>query len=70
MISELTKLLGTGKNDLGLCYFKDGSDYYEKLVYRKTGQAMIQSIKYMEAIEARQHDDLTPAPCFFHKILI
>lgn len=57
MISELTKLLGTGKNDLGLCYFKDGSDYYEKLVYRKTG-CDDPIDKIYEAIEARQHDDL------------
>lgn len=57
MISELTKLLGTGKNDLGLCYFKDGSDYYEKLVYRKTG-CDDPIDKIYEAIESRQHDDL------------
>lgn len=57
MISELTKLLGTGKNNLGLCYFKDGSDYYEKLVYRKTG-CDDPIDKIYEAIETRQHDDL------------
>lgn len=37
MIDDLTGLLGTGKNDLGLYYFPDGADYYELKVQDATG---------------------------------
>ena len=37
MIKKLTELKDTGKNNLGICYFKDGDTYYEKLVYAETG---------------------------------
>ncbi|MBR4026380.1 MAG: DUF885 domain-containing protein [Lachnospiraceae bacterium] len=37
MIIQLTNLLGTGKNDLGLCYYDNGKEYYELLVYTETG---------------------------------
>ncbi len=37
MITELTALQGSGKNDGGLCNFQDGKDYYELLVYSETG---------------------------------
>ena len=37
MIQELSILKGTGKNENGLCYFKDGKKYYERLVYAETG---------------------------------
>lgn len=37
MITELTRLQGTGKNENGLCYFKEGKTYYELLVYAETG---------------------------------
>lgn len=37
MIEELNQLLGTGKNELGLCYYENGKDYYERLVYSLTG---------------------------------
>ena len=35
--SEMSKLLGCGTNEQGLCYFPDGKDYYEHLVYYSTG---------------------------------
>jgi len=37
LINDLTALLGTGKNDNGLSYFKDGKKYYKFLVERTTG---------------------------------
>lgn len=37
MIFGLTSLLGRGKNDWGMCYYKDGKGYYEALVSSVTG---------------------------------
>ncbi len=37
LISTLTSLKGTGKNDGGLCNFKDGKAYYEYLVRSNVG---------------------------------
>lgn len=37
LIDGLTSLKGTGTNDLGLCYYEDGKEYYEYLVRVKTG---------------------------------
>ncbi len=37
LISELSTLLGSGRNDLGLYYTENGRDYYELLVYDCTG---------------------------------
>lgn len=37
MISGLTKLLGCGRNDWGLCEFENGKAYYEALVAYNTG---------------------------------
>ena len=37
LISELENLKGSGKNNMGLCYFPNGSDYYALLCYSYTG---------------------------------
>lgn len=37
LIDGLTSLKGTGTNELGLCYYEDGREYYEYLVRVKTG---------------------------------
>lgn len=37
LIDGLTGLKGTGTNELGLCYYEDGKEYYEYLVRTKTG---------------------------------
>lgn len=37
LIDGLTSLKGTGTNELGLCYYEDGKEYYEYLVRVKTG---------------------------------
>ena len=60
LASALTGLLGSGKNNLGLCYFPKGKDYYEYLVYHHTG-----SSKTVEELQAailkKRTDDLTAA---------
>ncbi|MBP3488057.1 MAG: DUF885 domain-containing protein [Roseburia sp.] len=37
LIDGLTALKGTGTNELGLCYYEDGREYYEYLVRTATG---------------------------------
>ena len=37
LITGLSALLGSGVNDLGLCHFPSGKDYYELLFYSNTG---------------------------------
>ena len=37
LIESLINLLGCGRNDGGLCNFKEGKKYYELLVYNQTG---------------------------------
>ena len=39
LASSLSSLLGSGKNEKGLCYLKRGRDYYKYLVYENTGCA-------------------------------
>lgn len=46
LASAMTALLGSGNNDKGLCYFPDGKEYYEYLVYYNTGCS--DSIKEIE----------------------
>jgi len=57
MIQELTNLLGNGTNDLGLCYFEKGKDYYELLVYSETGYKDSMDAIY-SAIDSRRNKDL------------
>lgn len=56
MISGLTKLLGCGRNDWGLCEYEDGKAYYEALVAYNTGLDL--SIEEINAqiAEARSED--------------
>lgn len=37
VIDGLNKLKGSGTNEMGLCYYEDGKEYYEYLVRVKTG---------------------------------
>lgn len=60
LADSLTELLGSGENDLGLCYFPDGKEYYEYLVYHNTGSE--KSIKEIEEmIEEKRAADLSAA---------
>lgn len=60
LAEALTELKGSGKNDKGLCYFADGRDYYEYLVYYNTGCSdEIKDIQTM--IGNRRLRDLTEA---------
>ncbi|MFR4351767.1 MAG: DUF885 domain-containing protein [Roseburia sp.] len=60
LAAALTALLGSGKNDKGLCYFPDGKKYYEYLVYHNTGSAKNIS-KIQKQIAAQRTSDLTQA---------
>lgn len=60
LASALTELLGSGKNDQGLCYFPDGKEFYEYLVYHNTGSSS--DTKELETrISETRTDDLTEA---------
>lgn len=46
LIEGLTQLKGSGTNELGLCYYEDGKEYYEYLVRISTGSDA--SVKKLE----------------------
>lgn len=57
LVEELTALLGSGKNDLGLYYFKYGKPYYELLVYSETGSSS-SVLGLNKRIEEQRNKDL------------
>lgn len=60
LASALTQLLGSGKNDMGLCYLPKGKEYYEYLVYQSTGSSKsLEEIQDM--ISNKRSTDLTAA---------
>lgn len=60
LADTLTELLGSGKNDKGLCYLPKGKEYYEYLVYHNTGSSKdVTEIQSM--IEEKRNSDLTEA---------
>lgn len=57
LADALTKLRGSGKNDMGLCHLPKGIDYYKYLVYYNTGcSAEIPDIQKM--VEDKRNSDL------------
>lgn len=54
MMTELAKLLGSGKNSGGLCNLPQGKSYYECLVHSTTGDS-----SSIESIEARIKKEIT-----------
>lgn len=57
LANELTKLLGKGTNNEGLCHFDAGKEYYEYLVYYNTGSSLeIPDIQAM--VEEKRTSDL------------
>lgn len=56
MISGLTKLLGCGRNDWGLCQYKDGKAYYEALVSYNTGLDLTIEEIEQQIADAREED--------------
>lgn len=57
LADALTKLRGSGKNDMGLCHLPKGTDYYKYLVYYNTGcSAEISDIQKM--VEDKRNSDL------------
>ncbi len=57
MISQLTQLLGSGRNDWGLCNYEDGAEYYTLLVQSETGCADSMEELYAR-ISAMRDEDL------------
>lgn len=56
MISGLTRLLGCGRNDWGLCEYKDGKSYYESLVAYNTGLDLTIDEIEKQISDAREED--------------
>lgn len=52
LIEGLEKLLGSGKNEQGLCYLPKGKDYYEQVVEAATGSA--RSVEEIRDMTRRQ----------------
>lgn len=66
LATALSELLGSGTNDMGLCYLPDGKRYYEYLVYQSTGSS--KSInELLTAIGDKRTDDLTNATALMLK---
>jgi len=61
LITSLTDLLGTGKNNAGLYYYPKGKDYYECLAQTKVGtnESMDQMIELLNSGINRNLADLT-----------
>lgn len=57
LVSAITSLKGSGKNDLGLCYLPQGKDYYKFLVSRETGSSRSVD-ELLTLIQAQMSDDL------------
>lgn len=58
MITGLTRLMGCGRNNWGLCNYDDGKEYYSALVAYYTG--CNESVKELaEMIEEKRTEDLT-----------
>lgn len=56
MISRLTLLLGSGRNDLGLCNYADGAEYYTLLVRSETGCGDTMEELYARISAMREED--------------
>lgn len=56
----LTRLMGSGKNEMGLCYLPQGKEYYEYLVRHNTGSSRsVEEIQRM--VSEQRNEDLTAA---------
>lgn len=60
LATSLTSLLGSGTNDLGLCYLPKGKDYYEYLVCYNTGSSKSVT-EIQDRIQKKRTQDLTAA---------
>ena len=64
--TEMLKLLGCGTNEQGLCYFPDGKEYYEHLVYYSTG-CSDDITDIQQAISEQREEDLLAASEIIYK---
>lgn len=58
LIDGLTKLKGTGTNELGLCGYENGKQYYEYLVYSQTGTSYASIDDLLAAMEKTMNQSL------------
>lgn len=58
LIDGITALMGTGKNEKGLCYFPEGKQYFEFLVKTNTGSSYETVPALKKAIENQLSSDL------------
>ena len=58
LVDGITKLMGTGQNEKGLCYYPQGKEYFEYLVRSNTGTSYDSIPKLKKAIENQMSDDL------------
>lgn len=58
LVSGLTALKGTGKNENGLAYYPEGKKYYEYLVHSSTGTSYKTVEDLQAAIENQMNQDL------------
>lgn len=58
VIHRMTALLGSGKNDWGLCNYEDGADYYTLLVHTDTGTSESMD-ELFEKISSERDKDLS-----------
>lgn len=57
LADTVTQLKGSGTNDAGLCYYPEGSAYYQELVYASTGSS--RSIdELLELTEQQRQEDI------------
>lgn len=57
LIEELEILKGSGKNNQGICYFPNGTQYYEKLIASEIGSSYQTTDDLKKAIENQIHQD-------------
>lgn len=58
LTDELTKLKGTGKNDQGMCFYPNGTDYYEKLIRSQISPSYTTIDEIKNAIEHQMAKDV------------
>lgn len=59
LIDGITALMGTGTNEMGLCYYPQGKQYFEYLVEANTGTSYSSVKKLRQAIENQMNDDIS-----------
>lgn len=59
LVDGMTSLKGSGTNEMGICYFPRGKEYYSYLVKSSTGTSYSTVEKLKKAVERQMDKDLT-----------